>query len=169
MLTVSRRLRIIWLTLLIIILGIIPLLGTLYSSVHDARYMFQASVFRNMCVTVSLIVFIVALCRITSVVRGLKSAFPNRKRTFIHFFLAISVLLSNLCFLVYAFIYYQQDHKVTCSVTEQKFFFVLTVFSFGWDLVEFSLQILLLTIVLKYTRRAYADSLHSSQHRYNAH
>lgn len=52
-----------------VIIGLAPLLGILFSEVHDGRYLFEATIFRNITVTISLIVFVVALCRITRVVR----------------------------------------------------------------------------------------------------
>ena len=52
-----------------VIIGLAPLLGVLFSEVEDGKYLFEAAIFRNTTVTISLIVFMVALCRITRVVR----------------------------------------------------------------------------------------------------
>ena len=64
-----RWLMVLNIVVLSVIIGLAPLLGVLFSEVEDGKYLFEAAIFRNTTVTISLIVFMVALCRITRVVR----------------------------------------------------------------------------------------------------
>ena len=118
---------------------------------HNGKYLFEATIFRNSTVTISLLVFVIALCRITRVVRKIRGAFPNRGRTYLHFLLVLVILSCNLGFLSYTFIYFFHDKSDSCDEDMQKFFYALDLLSFAWDLFEFALQILMLLIVLKYT------------------
>ena len=151
LLMVRRRLMIINIAVLSIILGFAPLFGILFSDVNDGRYFFAATLFRNVTVTLSLILFVIALFRITRIVKDIKGAFPNRKRTFLHFFLVLVILTCNFFFLCYTFFYFFNNKSDSCDETWQKIFYALDVLSFSWDLFEISLQALLLYIVLKYT------------------
>ena len=176
---VRRRLTIINIAVLTIILGFAPLFGILYSDVNDGRYFFAATLFRNVTVTLSLILFMIALCRITRIVKDIRGAFPNRKRTFLHFFLVLFILSCNLGFLGYTFFYFFDNKSDSCSVTWQKIFYALDLLSFSWDLFELSLQALLLYIVLKYTApiepcnnstvSSHVRVQDSAKERYNAH
>ena len=60
------------------IVGLAPVLGILFSEMSDERFNFQATVFKSITVSLSLIVFLLALFRITQVVQKIKGAFPNR-------------------------------------------------------------------------------------------
>ena len=148
---VRRRLTFINVGVLTCILGFSPLFGILFSNADSGRYVFAATLFRNVTVTISLIIFVIALFKIKKVVKDIRGAFPNRKRTFIHFFLVMVVLACNLAFLSYTFFYFFHSKSDSCDETWQKIFYVLDLLSFVWDLFEFSLQALLLYIVITFT------------------
>ena len=80
-----------------------------------------------------------------------------------HFTLVLAILACNIGFLFYTFFYSFNEKTYDCEETWQKVFFVLDLFTYFWDVLEFILQLLMLLIVLKYTTREESSSANKSE------
>ena len=89
-----KRIQVINFSVMFIILVIIPIIGTL--SVGSYSYVFFGVIFQSTTVIVALIVFAIALFRISRTVKGIDGAFPNRGYTYSHFALVAIDLFFNL-------------------------------------------------------------------------
>ena len=92
-----------------------------------------------------MVIFAIALVRINRIVREIEEAYPNKVCTVVHFGLVISILFFNVVNLLEMSIGYTNQDK--CNTSLNKASFAFAVSTWFWDLVELSLDLLLLYIV----------------------
>ena len=77
-----------------------PFVGIIFVSREIEEALYSASLYDGIILTITLVIFGVALCRINRTVKGIEEAFPNRGVTILHFTLIIMILVFTIIILL---------------------------------------------------------------------